>query len=340
MNIIAILLACGPVTVKIEPLSDSSGTDAVQYGAMSPETTDDSGLEDESDPSLEDTPTEDPDNPDTGEDSADSDDQTEEPPFDEDPDSPDPNLDSDNDGVTDLEELDNGTDPYNEDTDSDGMVDGEELYNGTDPLNPDTDDDGLTDGEENLMATDPLNPDSDADGLTDGEEVQLGTDPLSPDDNNQGNPDDWDWGEPVVDSAYLAGIYPVQFQFVNSHTGYLLCDDVFDIEILTDGSLNFTHPCVTPNGSVLDIEQDFVIHSIVDYAQQYGQHYNYVYGYLNGSAHVTVPSGAVFSTSGQFNTSGQVVESGGNRTLSISWTVDIDTPSGLRTYHGSMYTVH
>ena len=90
-----------------------------------------------------------------------------------------------------------------------------------------------------------------------------------------------------------------------------MCDDVFDIEILTDGSLNFTHPCVTPNGSVLDIEQDFVIHSIVDYAQQYGQHYNYVYGYLNGSAHVTVPSGAVFSTSGQFNTSGQVVESGG-----------------------------
>ena len=74
-----------------------------------------------------------------------------------------------------------------------------------------------------------------------------------------------------MDSAYLLAS-PVQFRFVNSHR--LLCDDVFDIEILTDGSLNFTHPCVTPNGSVLDIEQDFVIHSIVDYAQQYGQHYN------------------------------------------------------------------
>jgi hypothetical protein len=43
-------------------------------------------------------------------------------------------LDSDNDGLTDSEEKEYGTDPNNPDTDSDGYTDSEEIDNGYDPL--------------------------------------------------------------------------------------------------------------------------------------------------------------------------------------------------------------
>ncbi|MBU0625770.1 hypothetical protein KKF05_05535 [Patescibacteria group bacterium] len=58
-------------------------------------------------------------------------------------------LDSDNDGLSDEEERQRGTNPQSADTDSDGLSDREEvfLYN-TDPTKPDTDDDGYIDGEE------------------------------------------------------------------------------------------------------------------------------------------------------------------------------------------------
>jgi hypothetical protein len=90
--------------------------------------------------------------------------------------------DPDNDGLTNLEEYQNGTDPNNPDTDGDGVSDGDEVHKyRTDPLNPDTDGDGLTDGEEIRLGTNPLNPDTDGDGIPDGIEVKLGTNPLVPD---------------------------------------------------------------------------------------------------------------------------------------------------------------
>ncbi|MBM25134.1 MAG: hypothetical protein CL760_05525, partial [Chloroflexi bacterium] len=64
--------------------------------------------------------------------------------------------------------IDDGTD-----TDNDGLTDYEEIREGTDPNNPDTDNDGLEDGEEVDLGTDPNNPDTDNDGLEDGEEVDL-----------------------------------------------------------------------------------------------------------------------------------------------------------------------
>lgn len=68
------------------------------------------------------------------------------------------------------------------DTDEDGLTDDEEDELGTDPSNPDSDDDGLQDGEEvnGDNPTDPLNPDTDGDGATDGDEVAAGTDPNDP----------------------------------------------------------------------------------------------------------------------------------------------------------------
>ena len=109
------------------------------------------------------------------------------------------NQDCDNDGLTNQEELDLGTDPFNPDTDGDGVLDGTEVNDGTNPLDPcdfifasqtvaptaawaalDCDNDGLPNGEEMNAGTDPTNPDTDGDGVLDGTEVNDGTNPLDP----------------------------------------------------------------------------------------------------------------------------------------------------------------
>jgi len=90
-----------------------------------------------------------------------------------------PNVaDTDFDGSDDREEFDNGTDPNNPDTDGDGLTDGVEADGVTNALLADTDGDGLQDGEEvDVTATDPLVVDSDMDGADDGLEVVLGYNP-------------------------------------------------------------------------------------------------------------------------------------------------------------------
>lgn len=75
-----------------------------------------------------------------------------------------PDGDPDEDGLTNLEEYDWGTDPTNPDTDGDGMPDGWEVDNGLDPNDP-------SDASE----------DPDGDGYTNLEEYENGTDPNSPD---------------------------------------------------------------------------------------------------------------------------------------------------------------
>lgn len=45
-------------------------------------------------------------------------------------------MDSDQDGLTDAQELDLGTDPLSSDSDGDGQVDLEELQSGRSPLVP------------------------------------------------------------------------------------------------------------------------------------------------------------------------------------------------------------
>jgi len=93
-------------------------------------------------------------------------------------------IDSDNDGMPDLAEEGNGTDPYNPDTDGDGAIDGKEMK--------DTDLDGLIDARESNVTdkdkdgvvdqydSEDDNPynDSDRDGFTNKEEFDRGSDPL------------------------------------------------------------------------------------------------------------------------------------------------------------------
>lgn len=104
------------------------------------------------------------------------------------------NSDTDNDGLSDYMELNwldynplsADTDANNvldkdEDPDNDGLTNEQEVQLGTNPIFRDTDFDGLTDGEEVRLGTDPLCADTDGDGVPDGVEVRIGTDPLTPD---------------------------------------------------------------------------------------------------------------------------------------------------------------
>ena len=108
-------------------------------------------------------------------------------------------ADCDNDGLSNGDEITNGTDPLNPDTDGDGVIDGTEVADGTIATDPcslviasqtatpsaawnsaDCDNDGLSNGDEISNGTDPLNPDTDGDGVIDGNEVADGTNATDP----------------------------------------------------------------------------------------------------------------------------------------------------------------
>jgi len=118
-----------------------------------------------------------------------------------------PTEDSDGDGLTNDEEdkdgdgvVDTGeTDPNDPDTDDDGFSDGEEVEKGTDPTDSnshpqstteDSDGDGLTNNEETSIGTNPNDPDTDDDGFSDGEEVEKGTDPTDSNSHPQSTTED------------------------------------------------------------------------------------------------------------------------------------------------------
>jgi len=88
------------------------------------------------------------------------------------------------DGIPDDWKVAHGLDPNDpylamEDPDHDGLTNLEEYQNGTDPNNPDTDGDGLSDGDEvHIYHTNPLLWDTDGDGISDGVEVLTGSNPL------------------------------------------------------------------------------------------------------------------------------------------------------------------
>jgi hypothetical protein len=103
----------------------------------------------------------------------------------------------DADGLTNLQEFQNDTNPNNPDTDADGVTDGAEvnridpqtlLAAATNPNDSDSDDDGLLDGVETdtgtyvspaNAGTDPLKGDTDGDIASDGSEIAAGTDPTN-----------------------------------------------------------------------------------------------------------------------------------------------------------------
>ncbi len=100
-------------------------------------------------------------------------------------------FDLDADGLTNLQEYLQGTDPGNNDSDTDSMPDGWEVANDLNPLiddaSSDLDTDGLTNLEEYQNSTNPNDADSDDDGLTDGAEISAyNTDPNDADSDDDG----------------------------------------------------------------------------------------------------------------------------------------------------------
>ena len=103
--------------------------------------------------------------------------------------------DPDDDGLTNTEERDLGSNPREADTDGDGLLDGVEdgggvfvsnTQTGTNPLEPDSDRDGLSDGAEDPTlpfvdasqpGTDPNNADTDGDTVGDNAEITRGSNP-------------------------------------------------------------------------------------------------------------------------------------------------------------------
>lgn len=117
-----------------------------------------------------------------------------------------PDDDYDDDGMTDQEEHDNGTNPIITDTDGDTLIDGDEFHGTsnafapTTPTNPklvDSDSDGVNDFEENgslntAFANEPTNPnvaDTDGDGMSDGYELANNTPGTALDPNDDGTTD-------------------------------------------------------------------------------------------------------------------------------------------------------
>lgn len=105
----------------------------------------------------------------------------------------DPSLDdTDGDGLSDYYEVyylgydsksddtdNNGVLDINEDADGDGLSNIEEQNNGTNPAYYDTDHDFVSDYDEiNIHGTDPLEADTDKDGVADGVEIENGSNPL------------------------------------------------------------------------------------------------------------------------------------------------------------------
>lgn len=226
-------------------------------------------------------------------------------------------------------EVENGEpDPY-DDSEHDGLTVIVEVGVGTDPNNLDSDDDEITDGEETLYGTNPINPDIDGNGVNDSDEDSVGTDPL---DGLSADSGLLDWGEPTVDANAFAGTYNVTFSLSNALSGFVLCQSNLAVSLEPNGDLYINEPSVTPNGFVLNIEQDFRVNNTVDYSGRYSHGDENTYGYFKADVQVTVPSSTSIYSANSYFSNGYATSSNGHRTLSIYWSVDTQTPNGLRTY--------
>ena len=97
-------------------------------------------------------------------------------------------VDSDHDDVPDDLERVLGLDPFRSDTDGDNVTDGMEMYQlRSSPFDRDTDNDFMSDMEEIQIGSSPIMADTDGDGITDSDEVN--TDPTIPDTDKDLIPD-------------------------------------------------------------------------------------------------------------------------------------------------------
>ena len=131
---------------------------------------------------------------------------------------PNPPLDWDHDGLSDHDEIGNGTDVFRADTDNDGMGDAFEVQYGLNPLRDDSredaDNDALVNIRELNLGTNPRSNDTEGDGLPDGWEVRWGTDPLvddaalDPDNDTLTNIQEYHYGaDPLLPDGDHDGVF-------------------------------------------------------------------------------------------------------------------------------------
>ena len=177
----------------------------------------------------------------------------------------------DKDGLNNLQEFQNGTNPLNPDTDGNGLSDGDEVNTYfTNPLNPDTDGNGLSDGDEvNKYKTNPLLWDTDADGLSDAQEVLVyGSNPLLFSTAGNGNGD----GAMVQFGCFLPYVTPLNINCIPDDlaltgTAILGVEDTNGVDTLifnagttnaiNDGNLT-THVDDYPGGYTVGAPDSFV----------------------------------------------------------------------------------
>jgi len=165
-------------------------------------------------------------------------------------------VDADGDGMADAWEVryfGDLTHTNDADEDSEGGPDGldnlAEYENGTDPTKADTDADGLTDGDEvNTYRTSPLDVDTDGDEMPDGWEVTYGLLPLDPTDAAR----DWDDDQYFNFYEYIHGTDPTQSTSTPSPAIYV------DISAPSGGDGSATNPFNTIQAA-LDAASDYEI---------------------------------------------------------------------------------
>jgi thiol-disulfide isomerase/thioredoxin len=179
-------------------------------------------------------------------------------------------FDSDDDGLTNAEEEELGTNPDKADSDGDGIDDADEVDGGTDPTEADSDGDGLEDGDELDLGTDPTLADTDTDGISDGDEESNGSDPL----NVYSWPGDGIWPDNSAkatesDTYAYDEIFP-NFTASDRYENDVSLHQFWGQAILLDFSAGWCGPCKTVAEDAQEVwseqrEDGFVIiHAMVD----------------------------------------------------------------------------
>ena len=209
--------------------------------------------------------------------------------------------DPDSDGLTNLQEYTEGTNPTVADTDGDGLTDGEEVTAGTDPLNADTDGDGVNDGADDF----PLDPtesvdtdndsignnadvDDDGDGFTDSAEIDAGTDPLDPtsvpfidsDSDTINDPDEY---SACVRDVNTQGPYPVGAVFFTTGTyagcqrgdvnvnGAITSDDIAKFVWYYNRRDDYQNAAIYPPANLQDADSNFDSNDLAKFVFHYNR---------------------------------------------------------------------
>lgn len=165
-----------------------------------------------------------------------------------------PAIDEDQDGMQDTWEFDHQLDATNPldallDADNDGLSNLTEFLNHTNPHQLDTDNDGLSDEQEiNLYHTNPRHSDTDEDGIDDAQEIAFGLNPLDAtdatnDQDNDGfnNIDEFSLGTDLLDGSHfptlIAGDHYESFEAGQLPDGWanVVADD-WQVQLSDDNS--------------------------------------------------------------------------------------------------------